>query len=186
MVGNRNFCCFFGISLLLAGAGMCAAMTPHPALPVPMKFVCATSKPEPWRNLATLDIADDGVTVISSWGIVKPVFQVIGQDAPLPLERLGSVTLIRYERREQAKDVQVRRWEGDTASQYHYVEINRRELNSADFPEGVLLLAPGFYQFKHKSVSGTPPSGFYGKSPVFEIKAGENINIVQITLNPAI
>ena len=104
----------------------------------------------------------------------------------MSLEDLGSVTLIRYERREQAKGVKIQRWEGDTACQYQYVEIDRRELNSADLPEGILSLQPGFYQFKHRSASGEPPSGFYGESPVFEIEAGDKTIEVQVPLNPAI
>ena len=144
------------------------------------------ARPEPWRNLATLDLADDGITVISRWGIVKPVFQIAGVEAPASLEDLGSVTLIRYERREQAKGVQVRRWEGDTANQYQYVELNRCELNSADLPEGIISLQPGFYQFKHNSVSGQPPSGFYGESPVFEIQSEQKAVEIKVQLYPAI
>lgn len=143
-------------------------------------------RPEPWRNLATLDLADDGITVISNWGTVKPVFQVVGVDAPMSLEDLGSVTLIRYERRAQAKGVQVQRWEGDTAGQYQYVELNRRELSSADLPEGILSLQPGFYRFKHNSVSGQPPSGFYGESPVFEVQPDKKAVEIQVQLYPAI
>jgi len=144
------------------------------------------SKPEPWRNLATLDLSDDGKTVISNWGIVKPVFQVAGTDTPMSLEDLGSVTLIRYERREQAKGVQIRRRKDDSASQYQHVELNRREMNSADLPEGILSLQPGFYQFKHNSVSGKPPTGFYGESPVFEVRPESKPVEIEVQLYPAI
>lgn len=144
------------------------------------------STPEPWRNLATLDLADDGSTVISDWGIVKPVFQVSGADTSMSLDDLGSVTLIRYERREQAKGVQTRRWAGDTASQYQHVELNRREISSADIPEGILSLQPGFYQLRHNSVSGKPPTGFHGESRVFEIMSTEQPVEVHVLLYPAI
>lgn len=144
------------------------------------------SAPEPWRNLATLDLAEDGKTVISSWGIVKPIFQVIGGDAPASLEDLGSVTLVRYERREQPEGVQVQRWVGDTDGRHQYVELNRRELNAADLPEGILALQPGFYQFKHNSVSGQPPSGFHGESPVFEVRPESTPVEIPIRLHPAI
>ncbi len=141
---------------------------------------------EPWRNLATLDMADDGLTVISNWRIVKLIFQVVGEEAPMSLDDLGCVTLIRYERRVPAEGVQVQRWKGDTASQYQYIEIDRRELNPADLPEGSILLQPGFYRFKHLSASGDPPSGFHGGSPLFEVRSGEQPIEVQVTLNPAI
>lgn len=144
------------------------------------------SKPEQWRNLATLDLADDGKTVISNWGIVRPVFHVVGADAPMSMEDLGSVTLIRYERREQSKGTTVQRWKGDTASRDQYVEIDRRELNSADLPEGILSLQSGVYQFKHNSVSGRPPSGYYGESPVFEIKPEQKAVEIHVQLYPAI
>ena len=142
--------------------------------------------PEPWRNLATLDLADDGMTVISSWGIVKPVFQVVGERDSMKLEDLGSFTLVRYERREQPAGVEVRRWEGDAAGQYQYVEMDRRELTSADLPEGLLSLQPGCYQIKHLSASGEPPTGFYGESPVFEIKPDPEPVEIQVLLYPAI
>ena len=144
------------------------------------------SKPEPWRNLATLDIADDGKTVISRLGVVKLVCRVVGQTAAMPLEHFGTVTLIRYEQRGQAKGMQVRRWAGDTSGQYRHVEISRRELTAADLPEGIISLQPGFYQFKHNSVSGRPPSGFYGESPFFEVASEEKPVIIKILLFPAI
>jgi hypothetical protein len=143
-------------------------------------------RPEPWRNLATLDIADDGRTVISEWGAVQPVFQLAGQDEPVSLDHIGSVTLIRYEEKPQLEGVEIRRWEGDTSGQVRYEEIDRRELSSADLPDGLLSLQPGFYQFKHQSVSGTPPTGYYGESPIFEVTP-ENIPVeIQVQLFPAI
>ena len=36
---------------------------------------------------------------------------------------------------------------------------------------GPLSLEPGLYKFKHNSVSGQPPSWFYGANSIFEIKA---------------
>ncbi len=143
-------------------------------------------RPESWRNLATFDRANDGVTVISSRGIVKPVFQLVGEETPVPLEHLGSVTLIRYERRTAAEGTTVQRWEGDVAGQFQYVEIERRELNVADFTDGTLSLEPGWYRFKHLSVSGQPPTGYYGESGVFGIEPTEEIFEVVVSLFPAI
>ncbi len=143
-------------------------------------------RPEPWRTLATLDMADDGQTVISNWGIVKPVFQVVGAAAPVSLESLGSVTLIRYEKKLQTEGVVMKRWGGDVSGDFKHVELNRRELNAADLPEGVLSLQPGFYQFRHHSVSGRPPTGFYGESPVFEVRPEKKIIEVRVQLFPAI
>jgi len=144
------------------------------------------SAPEPWRNLATLDLADDGKTVISRWGLVKPVFRVVGTDSPASLVTLGSVTLIRYEKQPQPEGVAVKRWKGDTAGEFKYVELDRRELNAADMPEGILSLQPGFYRFKHNSVSGQPPTGFYGESPVFEVPSEGGPLEIQVQLFPAI
>lgn len=144
------------------------------------------SAPEPWRNLATLDMADDGKTVISSWGIVKPIFRIVGRDDPVTLENIGSVTLIRYKKQPQDKGVVMKRWAGDNLGDFKHVELNRRELNAADLPEGILSLQPGFYQFKHNSVSGMPPSGFYGESPVFEIRPDSNPVEIEVQLYPAI
>ena len=153
---------------------------------IAVRAVRKKSAPEPWRNLATLDLADDGQTVISNWGIVKPVFQVVGADAPTSLESLGSVTLIRYEKRPQEDGVVVKRWEGDDSGDFKHIELNRRELNAADLPEGIIALQPGFYRFKHLSASGNPPSGFYGESSIFEVRPKAETLEIQIQLFPAI
>lgn len=143
-------------------------------------------RPEPWRNLATLDLADDGQTVIAEWGLARPVFRLVDREDPVSLDHIGSVTLIRYEEKPQLEGVEIRRWAGDTASQTRCVEIDRRELSSADLPDGLLSLQPGIYQFKHNSVSGTPPSGYYGESPFFEVAPGNEPVEVQVELFPAI
>lgn len=105
---------------------------------------------------------------------------------PIPFDHIRSVTLIRYERQEQDEGVSIKRWAGDTSSRYKYVEKEKRKLNLNDFPKGLISLEPGIYQFKHNSVYGQPPVGYYGKSNFFEIKAGEETIDVQILLTPAI
>lgn len=144
------------------------------------------AQPEPWRNLATLDLADDGVTVISEWYPVKPILRVVGQEEAVTLDDLGSVTLVSYEKRPQEPGVQVQRWAGDPASQHQMVEIFRRELAAADLSDGLLSLPSGFYQFKHNSVSGQPPAGYYGESPIFEVGPAEEVIKVEVELFPAI
>jgi hypothetical protein len=118
--------------------------------------------------------------------LVKPVFIHACNREPIPLDHVGSVTLIRYEQQPQDKGVTMKRWAGDTSGQYKYVEKEKRKLKLSDFPDGVIPLEPVLYQFNHNSVYGQPPSGFYGKSNFFEIKPGEEIIDVQILLNPAI
>ena len=142
----------------------------------------------PWQELATFDYTGEGVKqVMQNICLVKPIFFIRPwKNEPIPLDHIRSVTLTRYERQEQNEGVSVKRWAGDTSGQYKFVEKEKRRLKLGDFPDGVIPLEPGLYQFNHNSVNGQPPSGFYGKSSFFEIKAGEETVDIQIPLNPAI
>jgi len=144
--------------------------------------------PAPWQELATFDYSGEGVNqVMENICLVKPIFFILPWERESkPNDYISSVTLIRYEEQPQDEGVTIKRWAGDTSGQYKYVEKEKRKLNLSDFPGGVIPLEPGLYQFKHNSVYGQPPSGFYGKSNFFEIKAGEETLDVQIPLNPAI
>lgn len=144
--------------------------------------------PAPWQKLATFDYSGEGVTqVMQNRCLVKPIFFILPWETESkPNDDINSVTLIRYEKQPQDEGVTMKRWAGDTSDQYKYVVKEKRELKLSDFPERVIPLEPGLYQFKHNSVTGRPPSGFYGESNFFEIKAGEEIIDVQILLNPAI
>lgn len=143
--------------------------------------------PAPWQRLATFDYSGKGVNLVTgNRRLVKPVFIHARKKEPIPLDHVGSVTLIRYERKKQDEGVTIKRWAGDTSGQYKYVKKEERRLNLKDFPEGLIPLEPGIYQFNHNSVHGQPPSGFYGKSNFFEIKPGEETIDVQIPLYPAI
>ena len=145
-------------------------------------------RPAPWQRLATFEYTGKDVEEIMQIRcLVTPVFFVpVWNRKPMPLDHVGSVTLIRYEREKQDEGVTIKRWAGDTSGQYKYVEKEKRTLKLSDFPDGVIPLEPGIYQFKHNSVYGQPPSGFYGDSNLFEIKAGEKTIDVQIPLTPAI
>ena len=118
--------------------------------------------------------------------LVKPAFLDAGHETPMSLDEIRSVTLIRYKRQKQDEGVTMKRWAGDTSGRYKYVVKEKRELKLSDFPERVIPLEPGLYQFKHNSVYGQPPSGFYGESNFFEIKPGEETLDVQIQLYMAI
>ena len=144
--------------------------------------------PAPWQELATFDYSGEGVNqVMENICLVKPIF-FIGpwERESKPNDHISSVTLTRYEKQPQDEGVTIKRWAGDTSGQHKYVEKEKRKLNLKDFPERLIPLGPGIYQFNHNSVSGQPPSGFYGKSSFFEIKAGEETIDVKIQLYPAI
>ncbi|MFH0879996.1 MAG: hypothetical protein V2A34_09805 [Lentisphaerota bacterium] len=71
---------------------------------IQVRAVRKGSRPEPWRTLAAFDYSNAGVeAVVPNRGLVKPVFRIVGEDAPIPREHLAFVTLIRYERRKPAK-----------------------------------------------------------------------------------
>ena len=151
------------------------------------RAVTKDHSPAPWQELAEFDYTGKGVEkVTESRCLVKPSFFNVSDQSVIPFDHVGSVVLIRYERQKQDKGVVVKRWPGDASSQYKYVEKERQELKLSDFSGGLMSLVPGLYQFKHNSVHGQPPSGFYGESNFFEIKAGEEPVDVQILLHPAI
>ncbi len=144
--------------------------------------------PSPWQVLATFDYSEKNVSqLIQNSPLVKPVFFILPWNRnSRPDDHIDSVTLIRYEKQPQDEGVIVKRWAGDTASQYKYVEKEKRALKLIDFSIGLIPVGPGIYQLKHSSVNGQPPSGFYGQSNFFEIKADDEIVEVQIPLYPAI
>ena len=144
-------------------------------------------RPSPWQKLAEFEYTGEDVDqIVQNRCLVKPIFVRAGEEEPIPFDHISSVTLIRYERQKQDEGVTIKRWAGDASGQYKYVEKEKRTLKLSDFPDGLIPLEPGIYQFNHNSVYGQPPSGFYGKSNFFEIKAGEETADVQIPLNAAI
>jgi|GEM_PF-2715003 len=118
--------------------------------------------------------------------LVKPIFIDVAYGKPMGLDDVSTVNLIRYEKQPQDEGVTMKHWSGETSDRNKYVEKEKRKLNLSDFPDGIIPLEPGLYQFNHNSVNGQPPSGFYGKSNFIEIKPGEETLDVKITLNPAI
>ena len=143
--------------------------------------------PAPWQELAEFDYTGAGVEeVTQNLCLVKPTFFNVSDQSIMPFDHVGSVVLIHYERQKQDKGVVVKSWAGDASREYKYVEKKRQEMNFRDLSGGLMSLEPGIYQFKHNSVHGQPPSGFYGESNFFEIKEGEKIIKVKIFLNPAI
>jgi len=151
------------------------------------RTVIRKHKPAPCQKLATFDYSGKGVNqVMQNKCLVKPAFFDAGHETPMSLDEIRSVTLIRYKRQKQDEGVTMKRWAGDTSGQYKYVVKEKRKLNLSNFPEGVIPLEPGIYQFNHNSVHGQPPSGFYGESNFFEIKPGEETLDVQIPLYMAI
>ncbi len=151
------------------------------------RAVTRDHSPAPWQELAKFDYTGTGVEKVTEGQcLVRPIFFNVSIQSVMPFDHVGSVVLIRYERQKQNKGVVVKRWPGDVSSQYKYVEKERQELKLSDLSGGLMSLEPGIYQFKHNSVHGQPPSGFYGESIFFEIKAGEETVNVQILLHPAI
>jgi len=143
--------------------------------------------PSPWQKLAEFDYNGAGVEKVTHNAcLIKPIFVNISSQAVMPFDTVLSATLTQYEKQPQDESVVIKRWEGDTASQYKYVEIEQQKLTLSDYPGGFIMLEPGIYQLKHNSVYGQPPSGFFGKSNLFEIKTKDEIIEVKIPLYPAI
>ena len=154
---------------------------------IAVRAIRKKSKPEPWRNLATVDVPGDmEKTTAATPCTVKPLFMDAGRDGSFPAGYIQTVTLIRYERQPQDEGVVMKRWAGDTSGNTKTVEIESQKLKLSDYPDGLIPLEPGLYQFKHSSVSGMPPSGYYGQSRFFEIKPGQKPLEIQVLLNAAI
>ena len=145
-------------------------------------------RPAPWQRLATFEYTGEDVEqIIRNMCLVKPIFFIRPwKKESNPLDNISSVTLICYDRQPQDEGVTVKRWAGDTSGRYKYVDKDKRKLKLSDFPDGIIPLEPGIYQFNHNSVSGMLPSGYYGESNFFEIKAGDKTLDVEIPLMAAI
>jgi hypothetical protein len=113
-------------------------------------------------------------------GSVKLILVQAGDSAPLSLEAFHSVTLTRYTQETQDGDATTQRWPGDTAGQVKRVVMWEQEVQLSDFPTGLLCLEPGVYRFRHNSVNGRPPSGFYGDSDFFEVRTGQTVEVIMI------
>lgn len=117
---------------------------------------------------------------------VKLLFFDQGNQQVIPIAQIQSIKLIPYQRQRQDKGFTIKRWLGDTASQYKYIAQEKQQLKLKDYSDGSILLQPGTYQIKHNSVSGHPPSGYYGHSSFFTIEPGQEIINVSVFLYPAI
>ena len=93
------------------------------------------------------------------------------------------ITLLHLSR--QKRKGVVKRWSGDTACTYSYKELSKELIDMKNLPDKKIILESGFYRFEYNDVRGNPPAGFYGKSEVFEVKAGGVIEI-KVRLNSAL
>jgi len=119
-------------------------------------------------------------------GLVEVIFINAQSEEPMPHNSIKNATLIRYAHESKDPEVDIKRWSGDKGSVHNYVELESRDVLFSDHPGMKMLIRTGIYQIKHNSVTGTPPSGYYGESAFFEIKAGDEPIEVKIVLYPAI
>ena len=83
-----------------------------------------------------------------------------------------NITLIKLEIDKQKKGV-IKRWAGDKNQLLNLKIIDEKKLTAKDYDDGALLVEPGLYKINVNTAKGDPPSGFYGKSVLIEVKAGE-------------
>jgi hypothetical protein len=153
---------------------------------IAVRAIRKKSRPEPWRTLATVDVTGNEAVSAADPCLVKPLFMDAGRGGSFPDETIQTVTLVRYERQPQDEGVVMKRWAGDTSGETKTVEIESQKLKLSDYPDGLIPIEPGLYQFKHSSVSGMPPSGYYGESRFFEIKPGQKPLEINVLLYAAI
>jgi len=93
-------------------------------------------------------------------------------------------TLIKLREKKEKGGV-VKRWAGDRNHYSSLEQVLEKKITNADFEYGAIAVKPGMYKILFNSVYGSPPSGYYGKSSIVEIKQGERV-VIQVPLIPAI
>ena len=94
------------------------------------------------------------------------------------------IKLVKLEKNKQKRGV-IKRWGGDKNQFSNLEPVSETVITAEDYKNGVISVAPGFYKIRFNSVKGVPPSGYYGKSSIVEVKQGEVI-VIPVPLIPAI
>jgi hypothetical protein len=133
-----------------------------------VKIVTAQGNDAPWQKCSTFVYPRHQASLKPSK--VKPMVcsRKDKNNCFMP-KKITLVTLSKQKRQGVLK-----RWAGDTAYEYEYKETERKVIDMTKKVDHSLTLKPGYYQILYNDVSGEPPSGFYGKSEVFEVKDGGN------------
>lgn len=96
-----------------------------------------------------------------------------------------NITLIKLEKDKHKKGT-IKRWAGDKNQLLNLKIVDEKKISAEDYDDdGVLPVKPGLYKVDFNSVEGDPPSGFYGKSALIDVKGGRFI-IVPVAAFPAI
>ena len=93
-------------------------------------------------------------------------------------------TLIELREKKEKGGV-VKLWAGDRNHYSNLEQVLEKKITNADFEYGAIAVKPGMYKILFNSVYGSPPSGYYGKSSIVEIKQGERV-VIPVPLIPAI
>jgi len=90
-------------------------------------------------------------------------------------QAVDKIILVRLSRQKRKGIIKI--WAEDRAFEYEFKEVSRKAIVIKKLPGHTLLLEPGFYRFEYNDVTGNPSVGLYGKSEIFEAKAGYKMKI---------
>lgn len=123
---------------------------------------------------------------VEPMGKIKLQLEQIATGDLIEISNFSTITLIHYRRIPVPVEKQTKRWEGDRSGQFKHIETKRETIDLSTVIDGIIYLKPGFYMLKLNTVSGRPPSGFYGQSDIYEVMSGDEHLTVTVTLAPAI
>ena len=88
-------------------------------------------------------------------------------------------------REKKEKGGLAKRWAGDRNHYSSLEQVLEKKITNADLEYGAIAVKPGMYKIMFNSLYCSPPSGYYGKSSIVEIKQGERV-VIPVPLIPAI
>lgn len=110
------------------------------------------------------------------------LFSSIG--GPLSYINSPGIMLVKLREKKEKGGV-IKRWAGDINHYSSLEQVMEKKITATDLKDGAITVEPGVYKILFNSVYGSPPSGYYGKSGIVEVKQGELV-VIPIHLVPAI
>lgn len=134
------------------------------------KAVAGGRRDGSWVHLASFQLGSDGIpsVMFARQCNVTPILVDGATGRAISTQVIGTIKIVRLGHKRDGDEM-----------------TGEREVSLSGLAEATLVLEPGFYRLEHDSVDGTPPTGFYGESQVFQAREGESMD-VNLIIHPAI